>query len=75
VVDLDASYTIPGTGGRTSLSVNANNIFNIYYYSRTGTVSALQTVQLGGGNTFNPGSVFYNLGAPSTVYGTLKVKF
>ena len=75
VADLDVTYTIPGTGGRTSISVNGNNIFNTYYYSRTGTVSALQPVDLGGGNTFNPGSVFYNLGAPQTWYGTLKVKF
>jgi iron complex outermembrane receptor protein len=75
VVDLDVEYKVPGTKGATVLQLNANNIFNTYYFSRTGTVSAGKTVDLGGGNTFSPGSVFYNVGAPSSIYGTIKVKF
>lgn len=75
VVDLDATYVIPGTGGRTSISVNGNNLFNTYYYSRSGTAAAANTVQLGNGNTANGSTLFYFVGAPSTWYGTLKVKF
>jgi len=75
VVDLDVTYKVPGTHDTTVLQLNANNIFNTYYFSRTGTVSAGQTVDLGGGNTFSPGSLFYNVGAPSSIYGTIKVKF
>ncbi len=75
VVDLDVEYQVPGTKGTTVLQLNANNIFNTYYFSRTGTVSAGQTVNLGGGNTFSPGSLFYNVGAPTSIYGAIKVKF
>lgn len=75
VVDLDVTYKVPGTHDTTILQLNANNIFNTYYFSRTGTISSGQTVDLGGGNTFSPGSLFYNVGAPASVYGTIKVKF
>ena len=75
VADLDVTYTIPGTGGKTSFSVNGNNIFNTFYYSRSGTASASTVTQLGNGNTFNGSTLFYFVGAPSTWYGTLKVKF
>jgi iron complex outermembrane receptor protein len=75
VADLDVTYTIPGSGGKTSFSVNGNNIFNTFYYSRSGTAAAATTQQLGNGNTFNGSTLFYFVGAPSTWYGTLKVKF
>jgi iron complex outermembrane receptor protein len=75
VVDLDAEFKVPGTHDTTVLQLNVNNLFNAQYYNRSGTVSAAQTVQLGNGNTFSPGTPFYFVGAPTTVYGTLKVKF
>jgi iron complex outermembrane receptor protein len=80
VLDLDAEWKLEGFGKNTRLALNVDNLTNAVYFAKSGTVSATQPVALGGGNIYNasstiPYNVFYNPGAPITVYGTLKLAF
>ena len=74
-MDLDAEMKVPGTDGKTVIQLNATNILNTQYYNRSGTGSATQTVNLGNGNTFSPTTLFYYVGAPTTVYVAVKMKY
>lgn len=75
VLDLDASYQVPGTGGHATLSLNANNIGYAQYNVRT-TTNPTYTVLHIGADTVNASSgPFFYLSAPTTVYGKLAVKW
>lgn len=78
--DLDAAYDLPVIHGvRTQLRFNVDNLFDRFYISRSGTVNAAHPVTIpltgGGTTTFAPGTPFLSVGAPRTVYATLRAEF
>jgi iron complex outermembrane receptor protein len=78
--DADVEYDFPEYNGvKTSLRFNVDNIFDRFYVSRSSTVNTAHatTVNLNGGGTttFLPGTPFLTLGAPRTVYATLRAEF
>jgi iron complex outermembrane receptor protein len=80
VADLDAEFTVPGTGGRTVLQLNVNNLFGANYLSRaSSTVGNATRLTLtgptGGIDTVAANTPFYYVGAPTTIYGAIKLKF
>lgn len=78
--DLDARYDLPTYRGvKTSLQLNVDNLFDRFYISRSTTVNTAHPITIdlaqGGTATFNPGTPFLSVGAPRTVYVTLRAEF
>jgi iron complex outermembrane receptor protein len=78
--DADVEYHFPDYNGvKTSLRFNVDNLFDRFYISRSSTVNTAHAITVplvaGGTATFAPGTPFLSVGAPRTVYATLRAEF
>ena len=76
VADLDLTYQFTALGAKSAVQLNVYNLFGKTYLDRVSTVSNAQAVTLANGDVVKAASgPFYYVGAPTTVYVTLKTSF
>lgn len=73
VFNFDAEYKLPGWED-TSVRVNVANLLDRKYISRASTVTTAYAVATPFGN-YSPGTPFLYVGAPRTVYVTVRTSF
>ena len=76
VVNLDAEYNFRVDNLKSVLQLNVYNLFGTNYYSRSSTAGNFTAVPYSGVGTYSASSgPFVYVGAPPTVYATLKVQY
>ena len=75
VVDLDAAYHFQIANVKSTLQLNVYNLFASKYFNRSNTAGTFTTVTTPQGTVSPSSGPFVFVGAPTTVYATLKAAF